>query len=145
LGGGGEDVEDSSNTAIFRIQKRVTCTTVGVNSRIPCKQLFKEIKILTLASLCILEVTYFIKNYCQSLELNSKVYTYNTWRKMDIHVQSYKTDICKKTVINIGTKLYYKMPGYLKEMDNYEAFKTELKPFILFHAFFHSVEEFVSL
>jgi hypothetical protein len=27
----------------------------------------------------------------------------------------------------MGTKLYNKMPGYLKGMDSYEAFKKELK------------------
>ena len=108
---------------------------VGVHSRMLCKQFFKEIKILSLAYLYILEETYFIKNYCQSLELNSKAHKYNTRRKMDILVQSYKTDIYKNSVINMGTKLYYKMPGYLKEMDNYEAFKTELKSFLLFMLF----------
>jgi hypothetical protein len=46
---------------------------------------------------------------------------------MDIHVHSYKTDINKKTVINMGTKLYNKIPGYIKEMDNCKAFKKELK------------------
>jgi hypothetical protein len=30
----------------------------------------------------------------------------------------------------MGTKLYNKMPGCLKEMDNYEAFKKELKSFL---------------
>jgi len=64
---------------------------------------------------------------------------------MDVHIQSYKTNIYKKkSVINTGTKLYNKMPGYLKEMDNSEVFKRELKSFLLHHAFY-SVEEFVSL
>ena len=78
----------------------------GVNYRTPCKQLFKEIKILTSASLCVLEVTCFIKQYCQSLELNSNVHKYKTRRQMDIHVTSHKTDIYKKSVINMGNKLY---------------------------------------
>jgi len=41
------------------------------------------------------------------------------------HVHSYKTDIYKKNVINMGTKLYEynKIPGYIKEMDNYKALK----------------------
>jgi hypothetical protein len=46
---------------------------------------------------------------------------------MDIHVQSYKIDINKKSVINKGTKLYNKIPGYIKEMDSRKAFKKELK------------------
>jgi len=41
---------------------------------------------------------------------------------MDIHVQSYKTDLCNKSVINMGTKPYSKVSGYIKEMDNYKAF-----------------------
>jgi hypothetical protein len=55
--------EDNSNYKIFRIQKRVIRSMVGVNSRTSCKQLFKEIKILMLTSLYIyiLEVTSFIK------------------------------------------------------------------------------------
>jgi len=39
----------------------VITSMIGVNSRIACNQLFKEIKILMLASLHILEVTCFIK------------------------------------------------------------------------------------
>jgi len=63
---------------------------------------------------------------------------------MDIHVQAYKTDLYKKSVINMGTELYNKMPGYIKEMVNYKAFKKELKSFLLYHAFY-AVVEFVSL
>jgi hypothetical protein len=63
--------------------------------------------ILTLALLYILGVTCFIRKYCQPLELNSNVHNYNTRRRMDIHIKSYKTDIYKKSVINIGTDLFH--------------------------------------
>jgi len=36
----------NSNKTIFRIQKRVIRSTIGVNSRTSCKQLFKEINAL---------------------------------------------------------------------------------------------------
>jgi hypothetical protein len=62
---------------------------------------------------------------------------------MDIHTRSYKTDIYKKSVMNKGIKLYNKIPGYVKELDNYKVFKKHLKLFLLYHAFY-SVEEFVS-
>jgi hypothetical protein len=99
---------------------------VGVNARTNCKQLFKDNNILILASLYILEVTGYIKRYCQSLELNADVHKYDIRRKMDIHVQSSRTDKNKKNVISMGTKLYNKLPSYLKGLDNYRAFKREL-------------------
>ena len=43
----------------------------------------------------------------------------------------------------MGTKSY-KMPVYIKEIDNYEAFKKELKSFLLYHAVY-SVGAFVCL
>jgi len=44
----------------------------------------------------------------------------------------------------MGTKVYNKLPSYIKEIDSYKAFKKELKLFLLLHTFY-SVEEFVSL
>jgi len=80
----------------------------------------------------------------QSVELNSDVHEHHTQRKTDIQVQSYKTDLYKQSVINMGTKLYNKMPGCVKETDNYTAFKKELKLLLVYHACY-SVEEFVCL
>jgi len=132
------------NMRILRIQRRVIRSMVGVSSRTCCRQLFKELNILTLASLHILEAICFITKYYQSVELNSNVHTYNKRRKMDIHIQSYSIEIYKKSVINIGTKVYNKLPGCIKEIDSYKVFKKELKSFFLLHTFY-SVEEFVSL
>jgi hypothetical protein len=89
---------------------------VGVSSITSCRQLLKELNILTLASLYLLEVICFIRKYHQSVEINSNVHTYNTQRKMDIHIQSYNTEIYKKCLINMGTKIYNKLPGYIKEI-----------------------------
>jgi len=90
------------------------------------------------------EVTCFIRKYCQSLEQNSQVHEYNTQRKLDIHVKlQKKTEIYKKSVINMGTKVYNNLPKFLKEIDDYKAFKKELKLFLLLQSFY-SVKEFVS-
>jgi hypothetical protein len=63
---------------------------------------------------------------------------------MDIHVKLQKTEIYKKSVINMGTKVYNNLPGFVEEIDNYKAFKKELKLFLLLLHPFYSVEEFVS-
>ena len=36
----------------------------------------------------------------------------------------------------MGTKVYNKLPGYIKEIDSYKAFKKELKLFLLLHTFY---------
>ena len=43
----------------------------------------------------------------------------------------------------MDTKVYNNLPGFIKEIDVYKAFKKELKLFLLHH-FFYSLEEFVS-
>jgi hypothetical protein len=63
---------------------------------------------------------------------------------MDIHVKLHKTEIYKKCLINIDTKVYHNLPGFIKEIKDYKAFKKELQLFLLLllHTFY-SVEEFV--
>jgi hypothetical protein len=103
-GVGGGWIWGELNIRIFRIQKRVIRSMFGVSSRTFCRQLFKELNILTSSLYTyILEMTSFIRKYCQSLEQNSKAHKYNTRRKMDIHVKVHKTEIYKKSVINMGT------------------------------------------
>jgi hypothetical protein len=62
---------------------------------------------------------------------------------LDKHVKLQKTKIYKKNVINNGTKVYNNLPKFLKEIDDYKAFKKELKLLLLLQSFY-SVEEFVS-
>jgi len=61
---------------------------------------------------------------------------------MDVHVKLHKTEIYKKSVIYVGSKINSNLPGFIKEIDDYKAFKKELKLFLLLNTF-HSVEEFV--
>jgi hypothetical protein len=129
-GAGGE-----LTTRIHRIQKGVLRSMVGVSSRTAYRQLFKELNILTLLSLYIMEVTCYIRKHHQFVDLNSNMHAHNTRRKTDIHTQSYNTDLCDRSAINMGTKLDNKLPGYIKEIDSYKTFKKELKSLLLLHSF----------
>ena len=82
----------------------------------------------------ILEVISYLRRHHQFVELNSSVHVYNTQRKRDIHIQSYKTDLYKRSVINMGSKLYNKLPYYIKEIESYKTFRKQLKSFLLRHA-----------
>jgi len=121
--GGGGGTGGEVTTRILRIQKQVIRSMVAVSSRTSCRQLFKELNILTLVSLYIMEVTCYIRKHHQFVDLNSNIHAHNTQRKMDIHIQLYNTDLYKRSIINMGTKLYTKIPGYVKEIDSYKTFK----------------------
>ena len=43
----------------------------------------------------------------------------------------------------MGTKVYNNLPGFIKEIKDYKAFKKQLKLFLLCHSFY-SLEEFLS-
>ena len=58
-----------------------------------------------------MEVICYMRKHHQFVDLNSNIHAHNTRRKMDIHIQSYNTDLYKRSVINVGTKLYNKLPG----------------------------------
>jgi rRNA maturation protein Nop10 len=46
------------------------------------------------------------------------------------------TEVYKKRVINMGTKVYNNLPPrFLKEIDDYRAFKRKLKKFFSFSLF----------
>jgi hypothetical protein len=63
---------------------------------------------------------------------------------LDIHVKLQKTEIYKKkSVINMGTKVYNNLPKFLKEIEDNKAFKKGLKLFLLLQTFY-SEEEFAS-
>ena len=140
MGGAGGEL----TTRILGIQKRVIRSVIGVNSRTSCRQLFKELNILTLVSLYILEVICYIRKHHQFVDLNPNILLIIHEEKWISTSKSYNTDLYKRSVINMGTKLYNKLPGYIKEIDSYKTFKKELISLLLLHSFY-SVEEFVAL
>jgi hypothetical protein len=71
---------------------------------------------------------------------NTQVHQHDTRSKLDINV---KMKNMEKSVINMSTNVYNKLPRFLKEIDDHRAFRKKLKLFLLLHSFY-SVEEFVS-
>jgi len=79
----------------------------------------------------------------KGLEQNLAIHDYETRHRSDFQTQFCRTDILKKSVINLGTKLYNKLPNYLKNLENLNPFKKQLKAF-LSQQTFYSVDEYLS-
>ena len=90
------ECKDSKNKKGYFIQLN------GLNKRQLCRQIFKELKILTVTTFYIFEVVGYIKKNKIYLWRNLNMYEYNTRRKCDFHVLSRNMSFFKRRVINTG-------------------------------------------
>ena len=80
---------------ILNIQKKVIRMMTGLKKGESCKQKFKELRILTVTSLYVLEVLCYMKKYKGSILENSEIHDHSTRRKKDLHIQSCRTVMSK--------------------------------------------------
>jgi hypothetical protein len=64
--------------------------------------------------------------------------------RLDFQTQFCRTGIIKKNVNNLGTKLYNKLPNYLKNLESLRVCKQQLKAFLLLQQTFYLVDEYLS-
>jgi hypothetical protein len=76
------------------------------------------------------------------LEQNVHIHNHKMQRKLDLHVQYCNTVLFRKSVVNMGIRMYNKVPDHIKIRDNFKSFKTELKSLLLQHTFY-LVNEFM--
>jgi hypothetical protein len=63
--------------------------------------------------------------------------------RLDFQTQFCRTGIIQKSLNNLGTKLYNKLPNYLKNLESLKLCKQQLKAFLL-HQTFYLVDEYLS-
>ena len=73
------------------------------------------------------------------------MYEYNTRRKCDFNVLSCNTPLFKRSVINMGIKLYNTMPTNIKQLESFRDFEERLKLFLQDHPFYSLNEGFFSI
>jgi hypothetical protein len=101
------------------MQKKVIRLITGVNKRESCRQKFKDKKILTVASLYVLEVLCFIKKYKGNLKQNMVIHDHNMRSKYDLYTHFCKATLLQKSVLNTGIKLFKHLPVRIKKVDNF--------------------------
>jgi len=97
--------------------KKVIRLIMGIKRYESCKQKFKENRILTVASMYVLEVLCFIKMYKGDLKKNCEIHKHNTRSKYDLHTQSRNTFLLKKSVLHKGVRLCKRLPLRIKKLD----------------------------
>jgi hypothetical protein len=88
-----------------------------------------------LSAICYGETLCFFKKNKIYTTLYSDVHSYNTIHKHNLYVQPCNTWRCKKSVTNMGIKIYNNLPFEIKTTQNFKAFKRTLKDYLLLNAF----------
>jgi hypothetical protein len=85
----------------------------------------------------------FVKKYKDNLKNNFAIHEHNTRSKYDPHTQICNTSLFKKCVINMGVtgKLYKYLPSKIKNLENFNCFRKEMK-IVLLKNLFYTPEEF---
>jgi len=92
-----------------------------------------------LTSLYILEVLYYIKKYQGNRKQNFGIHGHDIIALNTCHCS---TILYQGGVINMGFKLFNKLPLQTKQLNNYKGFKREMKTFLLNNSFY-MIEEFL--
>jgi hypothetical protein len=61
---------------------------------------------------------YCIELNNEGLKHNLAIHEHKTQHRLDFQTSFCRTDIFKKSVNNLGTELYNKLPNYLKKLEN---------------------------
>jgi hypothetical protein len=101
----------------------------------------RNLGFLTVTSLYIFEILCFIIKYRIYSTQYSDIHSYNTIHKYNLYVQLCKTDCCKKSVINMGIKIFNSLPHELKSVEILRFLRKKLKSYLL-HRAFYSLQEF---
>lgn len=128
---------------IFRMQKRTVRTIVGINSMQSCRSLFKELNILPLACIYILEILIFVKNNESQFVSNNDFHEYNTRHNQLLTVPAHNLTLYEKSPKYMGIKCFNKLPNDLKSINNINTFKKNIFDFLLERSFY-TVSEYLN-
>jgi hypothetical protein len=118
---------------------------MGRGYRESCRGLFKELKILKLASQYIFPLLMFVVHNKDYFAPNSVCHNFNTTHKNDLHVPHASLTIYQRGIFYYsGIKIFNALPMTIKDTSgDPKKFKVALKPYPLTHSFY-KLDEFFS-
>ena len=78
----------------------------------------------------------WIKSNMGKLISNKNVHEHNTRIRSDLHLLFCRTSIAKDSGLNMGIKLYNKLPPALKNLEKVQDFRYKVKQFLIKHMFY---------
>lgn len=116
---------------VFRAQKKCIRSICRLKTTDSCKPYFKYLKIHTMTGIYILECVLFVKR-------NSEFFDKFNTRRLNkkLKMPTSKCTLFSKSFFCMGPKLYNHLPKTLRDIDNLQSFKTNLKQFLINKAYY---------
>ena len=117
---------------IFKIQKRIIRITMNTRNRDSCRQLFKNLKILSLKSQYSFPLLLFVAKNRDSYESNSEIRNINTRFSSDLRTPSANLATFQKGPFYFGMKVFNYLPTSIKNTSHdINQFRSALRSFLL--------------
>ena len=106
------------------------------SKRDSCRQLYKQLQILTLPGHYILSLLLFVIKYREFFPLDSDIHDRNTRNNDNLHPPTNLT-LVQKGVLYSGIKIFNRLPTSIKSLSkDPRHFKNKLKNFLLEHTLY---------
>lgn len=125
---------------IFILQKKVVRIISRAKPQTHCRPLFKQLGILTTASLYILNILLYITDNSCHLNKNEDFHNHDTRQKNMFRTPMYRYSSSRNLPSVVGIELYNLLPPEVKLLSR-KIFKQKLRSFLSDRAFYN-VEEF---
>lgn len=102
---------------VFKWQKKAIRIIVGITDRESCRPYFKDLKIITVPSLYILNCLVHIKENYVKYVTRGSVHSYDTRQKFKLNTPYVRLSKSQNSYEHIGLKLYNMLPHTVRDMD----------------------------
>lgn len=117
---------------VLQLQKRIIKIIKQVPIRSESISIFRELKILPVPCIYILEVVCYIHQNIDSFKTNSFYHEYSTRTSRNIHLNYHRLTRSINSLSHRGSNLYNKLPQNIKDL-NMRKLKKEVKNILLKH------------
>jgi hypothetical protein len=115
---------------------------ISCKSRVSCRNLFRRLKILPLASQYILSLMLFVVNNKNLFILNSENHTKSTRQSNNFYQPTSNFTVYQKGVYYMGIKVFNNLPLHIEDISNNpRKFEICLKRFLHTH-YFYAIDEY---
>jgi hypothetical protein len=126
----------SSVDRAFRMQKRAVRLMMGHSCRESCRDLFKELGILTLRSQYIYSLMTFVIKNGEKFVTNKDYYELKTRQDLNLRMHQVNLAIFSKVVYHMAITVFSGLPDILKINSSYpKKFKANLKQFLYINSY----------